>query len=185
MKRILLAGLPGSGKTTQAKKLADELELCVVSVGDALREMAKEDTKLGEVVKEEMSKGDFVDDALAAQVVRQKINSEACVNGFVVDGYPRSLAQIDQYDPEFNQIVFVDISSEEAERRLLSRGRMDDDLTVVKHRLKVYEEHTKPIIEYFEKLGLVKVIDGESDVDTVYSRIIEALSTNETKAALN
>ncbi len=62
---------------------------------------------------------------------------------------------------------------------------MDDDLTVVKHRLKVYEEHTKPIIEYFEKLGLVKVIDGESDVDTVYSRIIEALSTNETKAALN
>ncbi len=175
MKRILLAGLPGSGKTTQAKRLAEELDLCVVSVGDALREMAKEDSELGEVVKEEMSKGDFVDDALAARVVRQKVNSDACVNGFVVDGYPRSLGQIKQYDPEFNQIIFLDIPEEVAEKRLLSRGRMDDDPEVVKHRIKVYEEHTKPIISYFEELGLVKVVDGEADVDTVYARIKEVL----------
>lgn len=175
MKRILLAGLPGSGKTTQAKRLAEELDLCVVSVGDALREMAKEDSELGKLVKNEMSKGDFVDDTIAARVVRQKVNSDACMNGFVVDGYPRSIGQIEEYDPEFNQIIFLDISAEEAERRLLSRGRMDDDPTVVKHRLKVYESHTKPIIEYFEKLGLVKVVDGEADVDTVYGRIVEVI----------
>lgn len=175
MKRILLAGLPGSGKTTQAKRLAEELSLCVVNVGDSLREMAKEDSELGEVVKEEMSKGDFVDDVLAARVVRQKVNSDACINGFVIDGYPRSIGQIGQYDPEFNQIIFLDISEEVAQKRLLSRGRIDDDPQVVKHRLKVYEEHTKPIIEYFEKLGLVKMIDGDADVDTVFSRIKEVL----------
>src|SRR4051812_28823610 len=106
MKRILLAGLPGSGKTTQAKRLASKYDLCIVSVGDALREMAAGDTELGKEVKEEMSKGDLVDDAIAARVVSQKINSESCENGFVVDGYPRSLSQLKEYDPEFNNIVF-------------------------------------------------------------------------------
>jgi adenylate kinase len=175
MKRILLAGLPGSGKTTQAKRLAEELGLCVVSVGDALREMAKEDSELGNVVKEEMSKGDFVDDALAARVVRQKVNSEACTNGFVVDGYPRSLGQIEQFDPEFNQIIFLDISKKVAEKRLLSRGRMDDDPKVIEHRLNVYEEHTKPIIDYFKNLGLVKEVDGDEEIDVVFERIKEVL----------
>lgn len=175
MKRILLAGLPGSGKTTQAKRLAEELGLCVVSVGDALREMAKEDSELGKVVKEEMSKGDFVDDALAARVVRQKVYSDACMNGFVVDGYPRSLGQIEQFDPEFNQIIFLNISKEVAEKRLLSRGRMDDDPKVIEHRLNVYEEHTKPIIDYFRNLGLVSEVDGDAEVDVVFERIKEVL----------
>ncbi len=175
MKRILLAGLPGSGKTTQAKRLAEKYGLCIVSVGDALREMAAEDTELGKMVKAEMSKGDFVDDTVAARVVRSKINSDSCMNGFVVDGYPRSLSQINEFDPEFNNIVFIDITDKEAERRLLSRGRADDDPKVVEHRLKVYEEHTKPIIDYFKKLDLVKDIDGEAEPDIVFQRIEEAI----------
>ena len=175
MKRILLAGLPGSGKTTQARKLAAKFDLCIVSVGDALREMAQQDTELGKEVKEEMSKGDFVDDAIAARVVRQKINSDSCENGFIVDGYPRSLSQLKEYDPEFNNIVFIDIPQSVAEKRLLARGRADDDPAVVEHRLKVYEEHTKPIIDYFKSLGLVKDIDGDEAEDEVFVRIEEAL----------
>ncbi len=175
MKRILLAGLPGSGKTTQAKRLAAKYDLCIVSVGDALREMAANDSELGREVKEEMSKGDFVDDAIAARVVRQKINSESCENGFVVDGYPRSLPQLNEYDPEFNNIVFIDISESVAEKRLLARGRSDDDPKVVEHRLKVYAEHTQPIIDYFKKLDLVKDIDGDALEDEVFARVEEAM----------
>ena len=174
MKRILICGLPGSGKTTHARKLADRMHLCEVSVGDALREMAKEDNSLGHLVKEEMSKGDFVDDDIAARVVSQKIHSLECENGFVVDGYPRSLDQLKLFDPEFNEIVFIDVDPAIAEKRLLSRGRQDDDPKVIEHRLKVYEEHTKPIIDYFSDLGLVKVIDGDADMEIVYDRIVEA-----------
>lgn len=175
MKRILLAGLPGSGKTTQTKRIAEHFDLCVVSVGDALREMAKEDSSLGHLLKAEMSKGDFVDDSLAARVVRQKVVSTSCENGFVVDGYPRSLPQLEQFDPEFNCVIFLDISKELAEKRLLARGRMDDDPKVVVHRIDVYTKHTEPIIKYFQELGLVKVIDGDGEVSTVFERILEVL----------
>lgn len=169
--RILLTGLPGSGKTTQAKKISEYLNFCYVGVGDVLRSYANENQE----VKEALEKGEMVDDKLVAELVKQRLSAPDCDGGVVVDGYPRHIEQVEVFDPKYEKIFYLKISEKMAKKRLLSRGRKDDIEEVVNHRIKLQDEFFKTLLPYFKESSNLIEIDGEKSIDEVFDLIKESL----------
>lgn len=175
--KILITGPQGSGKTTQAQMLANKLGLSLVDTGEMLRQMAKNDqSPEGQEVKAEMGRGELVDDRVAASLVASRLSGEDCRNGYVVDGYPRNLASLELFNPEFDQVFYLDIPDEEVEKRLLARGRADDTPEAIRERLALYHQKTEPVLGYYEKAGKLIRIDGRGGVEEVAKAIDEKIS---------
>jgi adenylate kinase len=151
---------PGGGKGTQGVRLARELGVRHISSGDVLREEVANDTELGREVKAHMAAGRLAPDELVTQAVRPVI---ASLDGYVLDGYPRTLSQADGLD--FDAVVFLDVPDEEVQRRMLGRGRQDDTPEVIKERLREYAADTAPLVDHYRDV-LVKV-DGDRDEDAI------------------
>lgn len=173
--KILIVGPVGSGKTTQAKLLADYLGIPSLGMGQVLREMAKENSPQGQSLKEDLDKGKLADDAIVAKIARERIAEEDCQNGFIFDGYPRSLTQIKLFDPGYDRVFYLDISDTVAEQRLLARGRDDDTPEIIKERLRIYHQETEPLLEFFEKQGILQKIDGGGTIEEIQERIRQNL----------
>lgn len=173
--KILATGLPGSGKTTQAKLLAQDLGLCFVKTGEILRELAAQDNEQGRSIKVTLDQGELVDDAAVAAVVKAELLKPSCQSGFVMDGYPRSLNQLSVYDPGFDQVIYLKISERVARQRLLERGRHDDTTEVINNRLKVQQQTLSELIDYFRSKQKLVEIDGEQPVEVVTSQILDQL----------
>lgn len=169
--RILLAGIPGSGKTTLAKKISSEKGFCLVKTGEILRDLASQNTELAKQLKEEMSKGDLVSDNLVANIVKEKVTELDCGICLILDGYPRTKEQLEIFDPEFEKVFYLKISDEVAVRRLLNRHREDDTPEIIKRRLDVQRKELHPLLEYFKDRGILVEIDAEKEVDHVYKQI--------------
>lgn len=173
--RILVAGIPGSGKSTQAKKLAQRLDLCYLSAGNILREVAKEDSEDGRKIKEALDKGDLVDDAFLGKLIKEKLERSECKNGFVSDTYPRHLPQLDHFDPNLETIFYLKVSEDIAKQRLLSRHRMDDTDELVGHRIKLYQEKFKEILEHYkDKIEIIE-IEGDQEEEKIHQDILAHL----------
>src|SRR3989344_4290022 len=114
MMRILMMGIPGSGKSTQAKKLAERLDLCYLTTCDVLRELSKKNDILGRKIRETMDKGEFFDDYFVADLIKQKLEKDECRNGFVSDSYPRHLGQLKIFDPKIEKIFYIKVPDIEA-----------------------------------------------------------------------
>ena len=187
MTRLLLIGPPGAGKGTQAVKLAEAFSIPAISTGDIFRENVKNETELGTQAKAFMDRGEYVPDSLTNALVRDRLDWDDAANGFLLDGYPRTAAQVLELDDilgakdeSLNAVVLITADSDEVVRRLLGRaqeqGRADDTEDVIRRRLEVYAEQTAPLIETYSKRNLVVEVDGLGAVEEVTKRILDALA---------
>lgn len=186
MIRILLIGPPGAGKGTQAALLAQHFGIPAISTGDIFRENVRNETPLGLEAKAFMDRGEYVPDSLTNALVRHRLNQEDAVAGFLLDGYPRTIDQVEELDDileetekKLDVVVQLTADSEELLRRLSGRaqelGRSDDTPEVIKRRLDVYEEQTAPLIDIYASRSLVAKVNGLGEIPDVTNRIIEVL----------
>lgn len=173
--RLLLTGFQGSGKTTQAKIISEKLGLCLIKLGELLRQRATADDDTGRLLRQALEEGVLVQNSVAAALLKTELSSPKCARGVVVDGYPRSLTQLTEFDPDYDKVVCLDISEEEAVSRLLQRGREDDTREAIENRLTWYKEDTQKTISYFEGQGILIHIDGQQPVDKVTEEILEKI----------
>ncbi|HEY7853701.1 MAG TPA: adenylate kinase [Aquiluna sp.] len=187
MTRLLLIGPPGAGKGTQASLLAEYFGVPAISTGDIFRENVKNETPLGVEAKGYMDRGEYVPDSLTNALVKDRIAQPDAQKGFLLDGYPRTIDQVNQLDgfldemgKKLDVVVQLTADTEELVRRLAKRaqeqGRTDDTPDVIRRRQAVYEEQTAPLIDVYVSRSLVAKIDGLGEINDVTGRIIEALS---------
>jgi len=184
--RILLIGPPGAGKGTQAALLAQHFGIPAISTGDIFRENVRNETPLGLEAKAFMDRGEYVPDSLTNALVRDRLNQDDAAAGFLLDGYPRTIDQVEELDDileetekKLDVVVQLTADSKELLRRLSGRaqeqGRSDDTPEVIKRRLDVYEEQTAPLIDIYASRSLVAKVNGLGEIGDVTNRIIEVL----------
>ena len=184
--RLLLLGAPGSGKGTQAVKLQQHLQVPHISTGDLLRAEVAAGSKLGLEAKEVMARGELVSDAILLGMLEDRLSREDVAGGFILDGYPRNLAQAAALDELLVRIgqpmdyaVQLAVPTEMLVERIAGRaqaeGRADDNPESVRKRLQVYEDQTAPVIEFYREHGQLTVIDGVGGMDEVFARVVGAL----------
>jgi adenylate kinase len=184
--RLVLLGAPGSGKGTQAAMLKAELRVPHISTGDLLRAAVKAGTPLGLKAKAVMEAGKLVSDDIVLGMLEERITQPDASGGFILDGYPRNVAQCEALESLLARIgqpldiaVKLKVPSELIVARIAGRaaaeGRQDDTPETVRERLRVYAEQTAPVAEHFAALGKLRIVDGVGDVDTVFKRILAAL----------
>jgi adenylate kinase len=170
-KKILLVGVQGSGKSTQAKLLAEYLKIPNVETGQIFRDLSQDGSNLAKKVIEIMRQGLLVDDETTASLIKRRLEQIDCQNGFVVNGYPRSLAQLKAYDPNFDLVIYLSVPDEVVTKRLLKRGREDDSLKAIQKRLADYHNLTEPILDYYKNKGILVEISGVGEVDSIQEKI--------------
>jgi adenylate kinase len=184
--RLLIMGPPGAGKGTQAKFVAEHFGIPAISTGDIFRANVSQGTPLGVEAKRYMDAGEYVPDEVTNRMVRNRIDEPDAGHGFLLDGYPRTLAQVEELDGmiqhtghKLDAVVVLTVDQDEIVQRLLQRaqteGRADDTEEVIRRRQEVYLEQTQPLIEVYKQRGLVREIDGLGEVDEVTKRVFAAL----------
>lgn len=180
MYNLLIFGPPGVGKGTQAKLIADKFELFHLSTGEYLRKAIEEETELGKKAKIIVEAGSLVPDDIMIGIVKQALKENVKKNGFILDGFPRTIPQAIALDIIFEELNFrntivLHLTADEDElvRRLLNRGRGDDNEDIIRHRLRIYENSTKPVIEYY--IGKTIDIDGVGEIEDINSVIFKKL----------
>ena len=186
MTRLLIIGPPGAGKGTQSALLAESFGIPAISTGDIFRFNVKNQTELGVKAKAFMDRGEYVPDSLTNDLVRDRLSHADAARGFLLDGYPRTVDQVQELDAILNEmgrtldvVVQLTADNDELVRRLAGRavaeGRADDTPDVIRRRLEVYDEQTAVLIDIYAARGLVARIDGLGEISDVTGRIIEAL----------
>jgi len=211
--RLILFGAPGVGKGTQAKILSSKLNIPHISTGDILRQAVKDQTPLGKKAKEVMNRGELVSDEIMIGIIKDALQQERCKNGFILDGFPRTLAQAGAFDKlmknlNLKDFLLISLSADDEEliSRLANRRqckvchnifnldeikysskcpncraensfiqREDDKEEVIRNRLKVYKENTKPVLDYYEKQDKVIYVNGLGTIEEINSRILSSL----------
>ncbi|WP_022778104.1 adenylate kinase [Butyrivibrio sp. AE3009] len=212
--KIIMLGAPGAGKGTQAQMIADKYNIPHISTGDIFRANIKNGTELGKKAKEYMDKGLLVPDELTVELLLDRVANEDCKDGYVLDGFPRTIPQADVLDAELTKLgdkvdfaVNVDVPDENIVRRMSGRRaclkcgatyhiehippkqegicdkcgselvlRADDAPETVQNRLSVYHEQTQPLIDYYDKKGILRTVDGTKDMKDVFDAIVDILN---------
>ena len=186
-RRLLIVGPPGAGKGTQAVRLAEELSIPAISTGDIFRANVSGQTELGILAKSYMDKGEYVPDSVTNDMVRSRLAEDDAKDGFLLDGYPRTLDQVEaldgmlaELDSSLDAVLLLVVETEEVVGRLVERGReqgrSDDTEETIRRRLEVYAEQTAPLIDVYEKRDLVRRVDGMASIDEVTTSLREALT---------
>lgn len=173
--KLMITGPQGSGKTTQVNLIAERLDLCRVKVGELLRELAEENSELGQRVKNDINSGRLTDNKIVAQILEEELKKPKCANGFIVDGYPRSIEQLKEFDPQYDLVIYLELSLAEAEKRLLARGRADDTPELIKRRFEWFEQQTQQVVDYYHAQGNLLRVDGDQSEQKVSQDILAAL----------
>jgi len=182
MLNIVLFGPPGSGKGTQAENIIRKYNLKHLSTGDLLRAEITGKTELGMKAKSIMDKGALVPDEIVIGMIEKRINAEKNPKGFIFDGFPRTVAQAESLDKmlsgkktSITMMISLDVKRQELINRLLKRGqeqgRSDDNLETIENRIKVYENQTKPVMNYYDGQGKSRYIDGMGTIEEIFKRI--------------
>ena len=187
MTRLLLMGPPGAGKGTQAKVVSQKFGIPAISTGDIFRMNVAQKTELGVEAQRYMDAGEYVPDSVTNAMVRDRLGDEDAKEGFLLDGYPRTLAQVEELDSilaeygyELDAVVALTADQDELVARLLKRaqveGRSDDTEDVIRRRQQVYEDQTAPLLDVYRKRGVLVDVDGLGDVETVSKRILDGIA---------
>lgn len=175
---VVLMGAPGAGKGTQAKLLEEALSLPQVSTGDLFRSNLKENTELGQLARRYMDAGELVPDEVTVGMVRERLSRPDCATGAILDGFPRTTAQAEALDSllaefkgQIGVVPLIDVPAEVLIERLMKRGeiegRADDNEETIRTRMRVYQEQTAPLLDYYSAKGLLTKVNGEQTVEAV------------------
>ncbi|MDT5093804.1 MAG: adenylate kinase [Mycobacterium sp.] len=178
--RVVLLGPPGAGKGTQAEKLSEKLGIPQISTGDLFRSNIADGTELGLEAKRYLDAGDLVPSELTNALVDKRLDEPDAAAGFILDGYPRSVAQaealthmLETRNLTLDAVLEFRVSEDELFKRLKERGRADDTEDVIRNRMNVYRDETAPLLEYYD--GTVKPVDAVGSTDEVFARALRAL----------
>ena len=215
MKNIMFIAPPAAGKGTQAELVVEKYHIPHISTGDILREISKEESEMGEYVRETLASGQLVKDEITYQLIENRLKKDDCKNGYIIDGFPRNIDQANEYDRilerlgyEVGNVILINIDKKTLEKRITGRRlcencnaiynindknntpkvesvcdhcggklyqRSDDNLESFQTRYDTYLEKTEPIIEHYKKQGVLKEVDGNDDVQSIFKKIEEII----------
>ena len=178
--RLLFVGPPGSGKGTQAVRVAERLGIPHISTGEMFRRHVSEGTALGKQVKALMEAGEYVPDEVTGEMLAERLSHSDTAGGFILDGFPRTLPQAELLDgllrdSPLDGVVSLEVDSDELMGRMLDRGRADDTPDTIRRRLEVYEGQTAPLLDFYGARALIQPVKGSGAIDEITGRIMAAL----------
>ncbi|UEJ82324.1 adenylate kinase [Brachybacterium halotolerans subsp. kimchii] len=186
-RRLLIIGAPGAGKGTQAGRIADALSIPAISTGDIFRANVSQETELGKLAKSYMDKGEYVPDSVTNDMVRSRLSEKDARDGFLLDGYPRTLDQVEALDGILEDggeggvdaVLMLEVDYDAVIQRLVARGaeqgRSDDTEETIRRRLEVYAEQTTPLVDVYERRGILHRVNGMRSIDEVTEELLSVL----------
>lgn len=179
-----MLGAPGSGKGTQAEAIGNRYQITKIATGDLLRAEVTKGTPLGLQAKELMEAGELLPDEIILGMIVEHLAEDDTSNGFLLDGFPRTLRQAVALDSMLQKLhlplhaaLFFEVGYDEIMKRLLARHRTDDTEHTIRHRLEVYETQTKPVVDYYNKQGILRTVQGVGDINEISQRIFIILDS--------
>ena len=181
--RLIFFGPPGAGKGTQAGFIAGRFNIPHISTGDIFRDNITRHTPLGIEAKRYSDSGNLVPDSVTNAMVKGRLEQGDCTTGFLLDGFPRTIAQADELDAmlvsmktPLDAVINLLVPDQEILGRLSQRGRADDSVETIQHRLHVYHENTEPLVHYYRQRSLIRDVVGVGPIDDITKRILAALN---------
>lgn len=176
--KLVLVGIQGAGKSTQGNMLSEKLKIPYLSSGHIFREMSKDKSPLGRMLKETLNAGMLIPDKLTLEIITEYLKKPEYANGYILDGFPRTVPQAEAFAGHVDKVIFIDVSDREALWRISGRvsDRQDETLHAIRKRIELFHELTEPVIEYYRDRGQLARINGEAEVDEVFKEIEEALA---------
>ena len=171
--KIIFLGGQGSGKSTQAKLLAEKLNLPRVEMGQVLRDKAQENDQTSQFIKKALDSGSLVPDTIAIETLKGILRGKEYENGYVLDGYPRNAAQMEGLENDIDNVFYIKVSDEEAISRLTLRAREDDTNEALTRRLEIYHQETEPLLSKFKNVGILDEVDGERSIEEIHEDILK------------
>lgn len=178
--KIILIGIQGAGKSTQGNLLSEKLNVSYLSTGHIFREMAKEHTPNGRYIKEVMNAGYLIPDEKTLEIVAEYLSRPEYQKGYILDGFPRTLAQVEAFKNGIDYVVYLKVSDKEALWRLSGRDssdREDETLAAIRKRIDLFHRFTEPVLEYYRNKGVLVEVDGEKSIEEIHREIMKKIQS--------